>query len=481
MTYRSSVPRILILGGGYVGMYTALRLQRKLQPGEARDHRRRPALLHDLPAVPARGGGRQPRAAPRRRAAAPRAAQAARSSPAASRRSTTRAEVATVAAASRGAARPRVRHPRRRPRLDRRARCRSPASPRRGIGFKTVEEAIALRNRVLEPLDIAASTTDEPAAAPRALTFVFVGGGYAGIEALGRAAGHGPLRDALLRRRRAGDLRLFLVEATGRIMPEVGEDMGRVHPAAAAPARHRHPARTPGWSPRVDGHVVLSDGDEFDADTLVWTAGVKPNPLPRAHRPAARRASGRVQVHRRLRVEGVDRTRGRRRLRRRPRPHRTPARSAAPSAQHAVRQARGSPTTSSPRCAASGRRRTGTSTSARSPSLGLYKGVAQVYGIKLRGFPAWFMHRTYHLTRMPTLNRKARIIVDWTLAMFFSREIVSIGALADPRREFEYAAAARARGRPPRRPGPYGTSGSRNGRSGCAPAAREPRPVQRVR
>ena len=73
-------------------------------------------------------------------------------------------------------------------------------------------------------------------------------------------------------------------------------------------------------------------------------------------------------------------------------------------------------------------------------SLGLHKGVAQVYGIKLKGWPAWFMHRTYHLSRVPTLNRKIRVVADWTLALFFSREIVSLGAFAQPFHEFEEAA-----------------------------------------
>jgi NADH dehydrogenase len=72
-------------------------------------------------------------------------------------------------------------------------------------------------------------------------------------------------------------------------------------------------------------------------------------------------------------------------------------------------------------------------------SLGLHKGVAQVYGVKLRGWPAWFMHRTYHLSRVPTLNRKARVVADWTLALFFQRDIVSLGSLHDPREEFELA------------------------------------------
>jgi NADH:ubiquinone reductase (H+-translocating) len=73
-------------------------------------------------------------------------------------------------------------------------------------------------------------------------------------------------------------------------------------------------------------------------------------------------------------------------------------------------------------------------------SLGLHKGVAQVYGVKLKGWPAWFMHRSYHVSRVPTFNRKARVVADWTLASLFRREVVSLGQLQDPRREFVFAA-----------------------------------------
>jgi NADH dehydrogenase len=62
-----------------------------------------------------------------------------------------------------------------------------------------------------------------------------------------------------------------------------------------------------------------------------------------------------------------------------------------------------------------------------------------VYGVKLRGWPAWFMHRTYHMSRMPTLNKKIRVVSDWTLALFFRREIVSLGELENPRAEFQRA------------------------------------------
>jgi NADH dehydrogenase len=83
-------------------------------------------------------------------------------------------------------------------------------------------------------------------------------------------------------------------------------------------------------------------------------------------------------------------------------------------------------------------------------SLGLHKGVAQVYGVKLKGWPAWMMHRVYHVSRVPTVNRKARVIADWLLSSVFRREVISLGQLQDPRREFVAAAnTARAGQLPP--------------------------------
>jgi NADH dehydrogenase len=117
-----------------------------------------------------------------------------------------------------------------------------------------------------------------------------------------------------------------------------------------------------------------------------------------------------------------------------------PGATTAPNAQHAVRQAKrladnivavlsgGEPEPYRHKYAGS------------VASLGLHKGVAQVYGVKLKGWPAWFMHRTYHVSRMPTFNRKARIVADWTLATLFRREVISLGQLQDPRREFVFAA-----------------------------------------
>lgn len=118
-----------------------------------------------------------------------------------------------------------------------------------------------------------------------------------------------------------------------------------------------------------------------------------------------------------------------------------PGRECAPNAQHAVRQAK----VLAENIAASLRgqplKEYAHAYAGSVASLGLHKGVAHVYGRKLKGYPAWFMHRAYHLSRVPTFNRKARVLAEWTLSGLFKREIVSLGSLEHPRAEFELAAA----------------------------------------
>jgi NADH:quinone reductase (non-electrogenic) len=312
-----------------------------------------------------------------------------------------------------------------------------PGLAEQAIGFKQVEEAIALRNQVLDKLDIATTVTDH-AARRKLLTFVFVGGGYSGIEALAE------LEDMTMYATRyypdlsKGDIRFVLVEATGRILPEVGEDMGRY--AVDELVKRKIDVRlNTRLESCVDGHVVLSDGEEFDAETIVWTAGVKAHPmLTRTGLPLDEK--GRVRCRADLRVEGLDGAWSAGDGAAVPDLTGPPGATTGPSAQHAVRQAK---------VLGDNIARV---LNGRTPkayvhkyvgsvaSLGLYKGVAQVYGIKLRGFPAWFMHRTYHVSRVPTLNRKIRVILDWTLALFFRRDIVSLGSLQRPREEFSEAA-----------------------------------------
>src|SRR5690349_12980665 len=148
-----------------------------------------------------------------------------------------------------------------------------PGLHEQAVGFKTIGEAIYLRNQVLDRLDVAVTTTD-PATRKRALTFVFVGGGYAGIEAL--AEMEDMTRDAL--RYYDGiepsDMRWVLVEATQRVLPEVDRDMG-AYTVKQLRKRGMDIRLDTRLESCVDGVVVLSDGDRFEADTIVWTAGVK--------------------------------------------------------------------------------------------------------------------------------------------------------------------------------------------------------------
>jgi NADH dehydrogenase len=307
-----------------------------------------------------------------------------------------------------------------------------------GIGFKTIGEAIYLRNHVLDRLDVGAATTD-PQARRRALTFVFVGGGYAGIEALAEMEdmAHDALRyyPELSRE----DMHWVLVEATQRVLPEVDRDMGAytVQQLLKRGLDIRLDTRLESC---VDGVVKLSDGDSFEADTIVWTAGVKPSPmlnqtdLPRDDR-------GRITCLPTLQVVDaagsvVDGAWSAGDCAAVPDLTGPPGALCSPSAQHAVRQAKVMADNIARvlhgRAPADYKHKHAGSVA----SLGLHKGVAQIYGVKLTGLAAWFMHRTYHMSRIPSFNRKVRVVVDWTLALFLKREVVSLGQLHHPREEF---------------------------------------------
>jgi len=316
-----------------------------------------------------------------------------------------------------------------------------PGLRERGIGFKTIGEAIYLRNHILDRLDVAAVTPD-PGVRKGSLTFVFVGGGYAGIEAL--AEMEDMVKDAMAYYPELDpkEVRFVLVEATNRVLPEVGPDMG-AYAVRQLDERGIDIRLGTRLESCVDGLIRLSDGDSFQAETVVWTAGVKPSPMldqtdlprgPRGHLTAIPT----LQVVDGDRVlEGAwtagdcaqvpDLTK--------------PGAYCSPSAQHAVRQAAvladnirqiilgGTPKEYRHKYAGS------------VASLGLYKGVAQVYGIKLKGLPAWFMHRTYHMSRIPSFNRKVRVLVDWTLAFLLKREVIALGQLHAPREEFVHLTA----------------------------------------
>src|SRR4051794_31768537 len=270
-------PVILIVGGGYVGLYTALRLQKKLSRGRAEivvvDPQPHMTYQPFLPEAAA--GSVEPRhvVVPLRRTlnrcrvitgavtGLTHAEKKARITPVEGADFELSYDVLVMAAGSVARTLP------------------IPGLAERGIGFKTVGEAIYLRNHVLARLD-AASSTDDPAVRRRALTFTFVGGGYAGVEAFAEL--EDMARYAIQHyypRLSPADMRWVLVEAAGRILPEVDLDMGAWTVRQLTARGMEGKLNTRLESITGECQVQLSDGESFASDTLVWTAGTKPNPM----------------------------------------------------------------------------------------------------------------------------------------------------------------------------------------------------------
>jgi NADH dehydrogenase len=311
-----------------------------------------------------------------------------------------------------------------------------PGLAEHAVGFKSLPEAIWLRNRVLEQLDLADATDDE-AERRAALGFVFVGAGFAGIEALGELEDFGRAAMKTYRRSMRQEMRWVMVEATDRILPELD---ARLAGYAADRLRDRGiEVRTGTRLDAIeDGVVRLSDGSSIAAETVVWTAGVRPSPLPsESGLPVDER--GRVRVDRALRVEGLEGIWAAGDVAAVPDAD-DPTGLSPPTAQHALRQAK----RLAANIAAELDGRPAEPFRYRNKgmlcSLGHFQGVADPLGIRIRGFPAWFLHRTYHLLYMPTLARKVRIALDWTVALLFPRDLAQLGSVEHPRDAFRRSA-----------------------------------------
>jgi NADH dehydrogenase len=314
-----------------------------------------------------------------------------------------------------------------------------PGLAEQGIGFKTIGEAIYLRNYVLSRLDFAASTQDA-VSRRRALTFAFVGGGYAGIECIAEledmaryACRYYPTVDA-------DEMHWVMIEAADRVMPEVSVSLA-AYTVDRLIERKIDVRLSTLLKSAVDGRIVLSDGDEFDADTLVWTAGVKSHPLiAKSGLPVD--GKGRLPCKANLTVTGVTGVFSAGDCAAVPDLSKIkddPNALCGPSAQHAVRQAAVLAKNLARAVNGEQLKDYEHAYAGSVASLGLYRGVAEIYGIKLRGIVAWFMHRTYHVSRVPTFNRKVRVLADWTAALFFPREVVSLGQLQSPHGEWAAA------------------------------------------
>lgn len=319
-----------------------------------------------------------------------------------------------------------------------------------GIGLKTIEEAIALRNKVAERIESASNMTD-PEARKRALTFVVVGGGFAGIETIAELEDMARHLVSLNDRVQQSEVRFVLVEAMGRIMPEVTAEQAE-WVVEHLRSRGVEVLLNTSLADATDGYLQLinmadkSPADAFYSDTLIWCAGVMANPMVRSTDfPIEQR--GRIETRTDLRIKDAngdpldgawaagdvsavkDVTGG------------LPDGTCVPNAQHAVRQAK-----LLAKNLYAARYGVGRIKEYKHKNLGAVagfgknKGVAKVVGIKLKGWPAWMAHRGYHGMAMPTFERKFRVLGDWMVAWFFTRDALQLNNLDAPRTAFEETA-----------------------------------------
>jgi NADH:ubiquinone reductase (H+-translocating) len=310
------------------------------------------------------------------------------------------------------------------------------------IGLKSLSDATALRNQVLNCLDIAESLED-PVRRAEYLGFVFVGAGYAGVEGLAELQDFAAQTIELYPRCRAQGMRWALVEARDRIMQEVPPSLSEF--AERELRRRGIEVLTQTTLARVsERSAELSDGREMAARTVVWTAGVKPSPVV-ARMGLPLDAQGRVLVDRTMRVQadageacssspagpkaGVvwalgdcaavpDASR--------------PGQICPPTAQHAIRQGRLVAKNVAATLRGAPARPFRYRTKGVVAELGRNKAVAITLGIRWRGLPAWLIARTYHLLLMPGLGRRLRLLVDWNVALLFGRDASAPGQLGSP-------------------------------------------------
>ncbi|SMG41358.1 NAD(P)/FAD-dependent oxidoreductase [Agreia pratensis] len=438
------MPRILIVGGGYAGFYTAWKLEKWLRPGEAEvtvvDPLPYMTYQPFLPEVAA--GSIEPRHAivPLRRHLKKTAIVAAKVTGIdhASKTATITPNIGepyefaydqiVVTAGSVSRTFP------------------IPGVADEAIGLKTIEEAVAIRDRILTNMDKAARLPIGPER-DRLLTVVVVGGGFAGIEIFAELRS---FVSGLLKQYpeiKFEDTHFHLIEAMGRIMPEVSlpTSLWVIKNLAERGAQIHLDTQL---KSAVGGVIELSTGESFESDTIIWTAGVMASPMLKGtDLPIEER--GRLQVRPDLRVGTADEivadAWGAGDV------SAVPDLSGGgvggfcvPNAQHAVRQGRLMAKNIVAALRGEALVEYNHKNAGAVAGLGIGVGAFQSGKIAIKGLPAWFMHRGYHGLAMPTWERKIRVIGNWVFNFVLGRDIASLEARVTPRAAFE-AFASRPR------------------------------------
>ncbi len=297
--------------------------------------------------------------------------------------------------------------------------------------LKTLEDATRVRNQVLRSLELADAEVS-PEERRRLLTFVVAGGGFAGTETIAE------LLDLVHGVRRyypdldPGEMRFVLVHSGDRILPELSEELG-------AYAKDKLEARGIEFLPgsRVSGAdaaaVQLSDGSDLPTRTLVWTAGNQPSPRL-TELPCEHTRSGQVVVEATLQVQGLDGVWAVGDCAQVPDPDREGG-FYPPTAQHALREGKAA----AENVAATLRGKPARPFRFRAVgslvALGRRTAAAEIRGRQFSGLLAWLMWRTIYLSKLPGLEKRVRVAIDWSIELFFPRDIVLTAEISRPAAE----------------------------------------------
>lgn len=300
-----------------------------------------------------------------------------------------------------------------------------PGLAENAVGFKNFQDALFLRNHVLRELELADNEIAEHRQRAH-LSFVFVGAGYAGVEAMAEL--QDMVRDALRDHPelRGVPQRWVLVDIQDRILPSIPTRLAN-YAATLLERRGVEIFTGTALSEVRSNGVTLESGEDIEAHTIVWSAGVAPHPVL-AEFGLPLDEGGRLQVDQFLRVRGHDGIWALGDCAAVPN-NATPDRFDPPTSQHAIRQARQLAANLAAVRRGEAPSRYGYKALGQVATLGRYRGIAEVFGVKVSGFLGWFVTRTYHLYALPLTSRRMRVLADWTLALFFRRDVVAYGSL----------------------------------------------------
>ncbi len=304
-----------------------------------------------------------------------------------------------------------------------------PGLTEHAVGFKTIAEATALRNRMVRHFELAEGLDDKDLRAEY-LSFVFVGGGYAGLEGIAELEGFA--RDAMKRypRCRETGVRFTLIDAADRVMPEIQTQLAdwTVKLLSGRGIEFRLSTTV---SEVRDDSVLLSNGETLKTRTVVWTAGVRASPV--AMRLGLPLEHGRIVCDRFMRVSGYQNVWAIGDIAAVPDPAR-PGQPCPPTAQHAIRQGKLLGKNIAAVTTGQAPKPFTFKTLGAFADLGRHRAVANLMGVRVKGFLAWAICRFYHLAWLPGLDRKSRLIADWSVEILFPRDLAEMGQLGHPPR-----------------------------------------------